>query len=127
MSQAFEGADDRLVRSPGTPAFFAPECCRGGGYSGRAADCWALGVTIFCLVFGRYPFLGRTESETYNVIQRAELMLPAGCSQELADLLRGLMHPDPVQRLTATQSAEGDPQPQRTAIAPLVEENDALQ
>lgn len=105
VSQAFSGENDSLLRSPGTPAFFSPECCVGGEYSGRAADCWALGVTIYCLVFGSYPFIGNTEAATYAAIQRSELVLPRGTSAELESLLRGLLHPDPGKRMCAADAA----------------------
>jgi hypothetical protein len=38
----------------GTPAFAAPECCdpRGGAWRPVAAECWALGVTLYMFVFG---------------------------------------------------------------------------
>jgi serine/threonine protein kinase len=37
-----------------------PEVCDPdvGSFSGRKADIWALGVTLFAMVFNRLPFLG---------------------------------------------------------------------
>lgn len=32
-------------------------CCRHAQYDGAAADCWACGVVLFMLLFGRHPFL----------------------------------------------------------------------
>jgi serine/threonine protein kinase len=29
-------------------------------YSGKAADTWAVGVTLYCMILGEYPFLGDT-------------------------------------------------------------------
>lgn len=39
-------------------------------YGGRAADTWAVGVTLYCMLFGRYPFLGETLQETYDKVSR---------------------------------------------------------
>jgi len=38
----------------GTPAFAAPECCgpSGGAWRAVAAECWALGVTLYMFVYG---------------------------------------------------------------------------
>ncbi len=46
------GATDTALRTVGTPAFFTPEMCRGGPFSLRAADLWALGVCLYIFVFG---------------------------------------------------------------------------
>lgn len=47
------GADDRMLRTVGTPAFFTPEMCEGRPYSARQADVWALGVCLYIFVFGK--------------------------------------------------------------------------
>ncbi|XP_043706636.1 serine/threonine-protein kinase GRIK2-like isoform X2 [Telopea speciosissima] len=75
VSQVFEDDNDELRRSPGTPVFTAPECCLGLTYHhGKAADTWAVGVTLYCMVLGRYPFLGETLQDTYDKIQNRGLL-----------------------------------------------------
>ena len=44
--------DDTVLKTVGTPAFFAPEMCSGRPFSARAADLWALGVCLYIFVFG---------------------------------------------------------------------------
>jgi serine/threonine protein kinase len=68
VSQVFKDDDDQLRRSPGTPVFTAPECCLGITYSGRSADTWAVGVTLYCMILGQYPFLGDTLQDTYDKV-----------------------------------------------------------
>lgn len=63
-----------LAKTVGTAAFYAPELCYTDmpldGEStppvGKAIDVWALGITLFCMLFGRTPFV---DSE-YVVMRR---------------------------------------------------------
>lgn len=100
VSRSFEDDNDELRRSPGTPVFTAPECCLGLTYHGKAADVWALGVTLYCLVLGRYPFIGETLQDTYDKIVNDELFIPEDMDSELAHLLEGLLCKDPNKRMT---------------------------
>lgn len=40
-------------------------------YSGRAADTWAVGVTLYCMILGQYPFLADTLQDTYDKVGSA--------------------------------------------------------
>ncbi|XP_051120645.1 serine/threonine-protein kinase GRIK2-like [Andrographis paniculata] len=100
VSQVFEDDNDELRRSPGTPVFTAPECCLGLTYRGKAADTWALGVTLYYMVFGNYPFIGETLQDTYEKIVNNPLLLPGDINPLLKDLLEGLLCKDPKQRMS---------------------------
>ncbi|KAG9445557.1 hypothetical protein H6P81_011685 [Aristolochia fimbriata] len=100
VSQVFEDDNDELRRSPGTPVFTAPECCLGLTYRGRAADTWAVGVTLYCMVFGRYPFLGDTLQDTYDKIVNNPLSFPEEPTPQLKNLLEGLLCKDPEKRIS---------------------------
>jgi serine/threonine protein kinase len=58
VSEIFMKGDDRLHTSTGSPAFASPELCHTGFHdiSGKAADIWAIGVTLYALVYGVLPF-----------------------------------------------------------------------
>ncbi|KAF2127270.1 kinase-like protein [Dothidotthia symphoricarpi CBS 119687] len=50
-----------LAKTVGTPAFYAPELCRteldvDPPQIDGSIDIWALGVTLYCLIYGRVPF-----------------------------------------------------------------------
>lgn len=100
VSQVFEDDNDELRRSPGTPVFTAPECCLGLTYHGKAADTWALGVTLYCMVLGQYPFLGETLQDTYDKIVNNPLSIPVEVDPLLKDLLEGILCKDPEHRMT---------------------------
>ena len=105
VSQIFEDDDDMLRRSPGTPVFTAPECCQGSAYHGRASDTWAVGVTLYCMITGRYPFLGETLQETYDKIVNDPADIPSNVSPQLVDLLERLLCKDPGDRITLEAAA----------------------
>jgi serine/threonine protein kinase len=59
----FQDADDavELAKTVGTPAFYAPELCNTDLEAetpqiDHKIDVWALGVTLYCLIYGRVPF-----------------------------------------------------------------------
>ncbi|KAJ2881374.1 hypothetical protein IWW38_005807, partial [Coemansia aciculifera] len=41
-----------------------------------AIDIWAMGVTLYCLIYGRVPFQASTEFELFNIIPRQPLEFP---------------------------------------------------
>ncbi|XP_040378025.1 serine/threonine-protein kinase GRIK1-like [Oryza brachyantha] len=106
VSQVFEDDDDLLWRSPGTPVFTAPECCQGSAYHGRASDTWAVGVTLYYMISGHYPFLGDTLQETYDKIVNDPVQIPDNMNPQLADLLERLLCKDPANRITLQAVAE---------------------
>uniref|UniRef100_A0A166DG72 non-specific serine/threonine protein kinase n=2 Tax=Daucus carota subsp. sativus TaxID=79200 RepID=A0A166DG72_DAUCS len=106
VSQVFEDDNDVLRRSPGTPVFTAPECCLGLTYHGKAADTWAAGATLYCMVLGNYPFLGDNLHDTYDKIVSNELFLPDNMNPLLKDLIQGLLCKDPDQRMSLANVAE---------------------
>ncbi|KAJ1974043.1 hypothetical protein H4R34_004869, partial [Dimargaris verticillata] len=76
----------------------------------KAIDLWAMGVTLYCLVYGRCPFIADTEYELFQIIPHQELEFPdevrgagAQVPDGLKDLIRGLMDKDYTHRLTIDQ------------------------
>ncbi|KAJ8760085.1 hypothetical protein K2173_010941 [Erythroxylum novogranatense] len=106
VSHTFENGKDELWQCPGTPAFTAPECCSGTAYSGKAADTWAAGVTLYFMLVGSCPFLGDSLPETYDKIVHSPLELPEDLDPELKDLVQSLLCKDPLQRISLNSVAE---------------------
>ncbi|CAZ81061.1 unnamed protein product [Tuber melanosporum] len=96
-----------LAKTAGTPAFFAPELCHVDHNQPRpqitsAIDVWALGVTLYCLVFARCPFMADNEYQLLRVIAKDELVIPnrRPIDVDLKDLLKRLLTKDPTRRIT---------------------------
>lgn len=45
----------------GTPSYMAPEITRKRDYEGQPVDIWALGVLLFVMLAGQFPFRGTSE------------------------------------------------------------------
>ncbi|KAI5840811.1 kinase-like domain-containing protein [Morchella snyderi] len=108
-----EQNDIELAKTAGTPAFFAPELCHidptGPRQITSAIDVWALGVTLYCLLFARCPFMADNEFQLLQVIAKEELMIPnrqllemetEPVDEDLKDLLKRLLIKDPAKRIT---------------------------
>ncbi|KAJ3187168.1 hypothetical protein HDU85_007206 [Gaertneriomyces sp. JEL0708] len=69
---------------------------------GKAIDIWAMGVTLYCFVFGRVPFMAETEFELFNVISRKPIEFPdeIPIDDNLRDLFMRLLDKDPTTRIT---------------------------
>jgi serine/threonine protein kinase len=85
----------------GTPAFQAPEVAgnvSGATYAGAAADIWSLGVLLFFLVTGDYPYHGETVYLLLKAIDEDPVVLPESVADPLLrDLLsRTRAHRGPV-------------------------------
>jgi serine/threonine protein kinase len=54
----------------------APEICARRGYDARKADVWSLGVLLFAMLCGYFPFQGQTTPELMIKIQRGVFRIP---------------------------------------------------
>ena len=91
----------------GTPSYMAPEIVNKTEYCGPPADIWALGVLLFTILSGCFPYRGATDKELYSKITRADYKLPAEVYQSLSgaaiDLLSSLFNTNADKRPTAKQ------------------------
>ena len=126
-----------LAKTRGTPAFYAPELCDPDLFDEQKTpvrpqitgqiDVWSLGVTLYCMIFGRLPFIDESEMAMYEKIAHEEVFIPhvrlkavedsarapmgshkrlddlveyEDVGDELADLIRRLLDKDPTRRIT---------------------------
>lgn len=76
--------DLELAKTVGTPAFFAPELCYTDSLAGTQVqpkvteqiDVWSLGVTLYCLIFARIPFLAEDEWHLFRKIATEDVFIP---------------------------------------------------
>lgn len=130
-----------LARTVGTPAFYAPELCDPDLFAdgrdnrhqiGTAMDVWALGVTLYCMIFARLPFddPDNNEMALFRKIAKEDVFIPRmrpravrlrktdgyepkdrdedaleyeAIGDELHDLLKRLLHKKPAERITVPE------------------------
>lgn len=85
----------------GTPSYMAPEIVAKVEYSGPPADIWALGVLLYALLCGKFPFKGSNDKELYHAIRFKELQFPDHVSTSARFFLQKLFHKEPDKRISA--------------------------
>ncbi|NXW42159.1 KKCC1 kinase, partial [Nyctiprogne leucopyga] len=107
VSNQFEGNDAQLSSTAGTPAFMAPEAISdtGKSFSGKALDVWAMGITLYCFVYGKCPFIDEYILGLHNRIKNKPVEFPeeAQISEELKDLILRMLDKNPETRITVPE------------------------
>ena len=86
----------------GTPSYMAPELVRKHEYDGRQVDMWALGVLLYALLAGTFPFKGANETELYGRIQRGIVKYPEMMSKDAKGIINKLLEIDSRRRYKAS-------------------------
>lgn len=103
VSEIFEKESEMVTaKSAGSPAFLPPELCiaKHGDISGKAADIWSMGVTLYCLRFGKLPFERSGVLQLYESIKNDPLELGREeINESFKDVLKQLLEKDPAKRI----------------------------
>ena len=54
----------------------APEIVQKKEYNGYSTDIWSMGITLFVLLNGHFPFKGQNEKDLYSKISRGLFHMP---------------------------------------------------
>ncbi|XP_061596118.1 calcium/calmodulin-dependent protein kinase kinase 1 isoform X1 [Cololabis saira] len=122
VSNQFEGNDALLSSTAGTPAFMAPETLSEAhkSFSGKALDVWAIGVTLYCFVFGKCPFIDDYILALHNKIKTRPVDFPETptISGELQTLILRMLDKNPDTRINIPE-IKMDPWVTRGGTDPL--------
>ena len=102
MSAKFGEDVTVMTTMVGTPHYLAPEVL--SSKYGKECDVWSLGVMVYYLLTGCYPFDGKTLNTIFQSILKAEFDFSGGewenISSECKDLVSKMLLVDPTQRIT---------------------------
>jgi serine/threonine-protein kinase 11 len=101
----------------GSPAYQAPEALDDSygeesesepepGVGPQKEDVWALGITLYQMLFLRLPFIGANLFEIVNAIKENPLHIPVGTDPLIMDLLNGMINVDPAKRFSIEEVLE---------------------
>ncbi|XP_067395718.1 calcium/calmodulin-dependent protein kinase kinase 2 isoform X4 [Emydura macquarii macquarii] len=107
VSNEFKGTDALLTNTVGTPAFMAPETLSETRkiFSGKALDVWAMGITLFCFVFGQCPFMDERILSLHSKIKTQPLEFPdqPDITEDLKDLIMRMLDKNPESRISVPE------------------------
>ncbi|XP_028157865.1 serine/threonine-protein kinase 40-like [Ostrinia furnacalis] len=103
------GSDRDLLKDQrGSPAYISPDVLLCKPYLGKPSDMWALGVVLYTMLYGQFPFCDTSLTQLFSRIQAANYNIPPdGNSVQVSDntvfLIQRLLVKDPKHRLLAEE------------------------
>jgi serine/threonine protein kinase len=98
---------DILRKMAGTPDYLAPEIAAGTGYDGKSSDMWSMGILLFVMSQGYFPFSSAMDKTNWVLDRVArfndDLGYPDDMSPEIRELLMRILVKDPNRRVSAKE------------------------
>mmetsp|Transcript_36096 Transcript_36096/g.82905 ORF Transcript_36096/g.82905 Transcript_36096/m.82905 type:complete len:444 (-) Transcript_36096:83-1414(-) len=98
-SKPIDGSVGQHTVGQGTPQYMAPEVSQRKGKYDYAVDLWSLGVLLFVMLHGVYPFEKPPKGEEVPLCFECH-RLKATAKEEAQDLIRALVVREPSRRLS---------------------------
>lgn len=116
VSELFEQDNDVITKTAGSPSYMAPELAvisngtlmplaatrdiPTNSLSGRSADIWSMGVTLYYMLFGVLPFCADNVMDLYTHIVTEEVEFPRDdINPDLKDLFARILCKSPQKRI----------------------------
>ncbi|XP_058452810.1 serine/threonine-protein kinase 40-like [Malaya genurostris] len=105
LAKHLNSEDDNLFDQRGSPAYISPDVLGGKPYKGKPSDVWALGVILYTIIYGKFPFLDTTPTALFKKIRQADYMIPIDTktSSLTIQLIKSMLTLNPSERFTATE------------------------
>nr|CAH8856083.1 unnamed protein product [Trichobilharzia regenti] len=101
ISVEFTGEDALLRGTIGTPEYLAPECVNASGdvYTGKPVDVWAMGMTLYWMIYRRPFYNGADKYEVYEAISTQPVIIDDKVSdQYIRRIFEGIFKINPKER-----------------------------
>ena len=87
----------------GTPTYMAPEIILHKESIGPPVDIWALGVLLYTMLCGKFPFRATNDQDLYREIINSHFQLPCDLSEPSKVLISKMLQIDPQKRPSSMQ------------------------
>ena len=89
----------------GSPSYMAPEIVKKEKYIAQYSDIWSLGVLLYSMLYGRFPFKGKTQKELFDNIKKCEVEFPNDIkiNEKIISLFKKIFVISPLQRLSLNE------------------------
>lgn len=87
----------------GTPSYMSPELVKKIEYEGIAVDLWAMGVILYKMVTGDYPFGSEKDKYLNQRILACDLKMPSYVSVHCRNLIIACQQQNPEHRITGKE------------------------
>ena len=87
----------------GSPQYAAPEIFTSNKHKGKIADIWSMGICLYTLVCGDFPFSGNNLNELLKNLIKNNFELPDFVSPQFKDLICRILDKNPKTRFTIEQ------------------------
>eukprot|EP00826_Nyctotherus_ovalis_P064440 TRINITY_DN9453_c0_g1_i5.p1 TRINITY_DN9453_c0_g1~~TRINITY_DN9453_c0_g1_i5.p1 ORF type:complete len:451 (-),score=65.85 TRINITY_DN9453_c0_g1_i5:52-1404(-) len=94
---------ERLKVFCGTPSYMAPEIAMRKEHCGKPSDIWSLGILLFKMLAGHFPFRGVTERDLFKSITSCHFIFPQSISVAAQRLISKMLCLKPESRATIEQ------------------------
>ena len=108
-SAILQNGAGNVENTTGSNYFFSPEIWEGVAHKGKPSDVWALGVTLYLMLFNTYPFKakGNEYQKLYDSIMHDEPHYPEDfIDRDAIDLLQKMFIKNPEERITMKEIKE---------------------
>jgi serine/threonine protein kinase len=93
----------KLTTIWGTPNYMAPELMIRLSYDPNKMEAWALGICLYKLLTGKYPFNGRSDEDLKRDLKEKQVKYPEYLSPEVVELIKKMLWKDAFKRATSTE------------------------
>ena len=94
----------------GTLYYMAPEIVNKQKYIPFFSDIWSLGVLLYAMIYGNFPFRAKTEEKLFELINEAKLFFPdyVDASSSVKNLISKIIVINPKERISLEEIMNDD-------------------
>ena len=84
----------------GTPSYMPPEIVNKEKYIAQYSDIWSLGVLLYTMLYGRFPFKAKNDEKLFELINEADVKFPDNIyvSENIKKLIKKILNVEPKLR-----------------------------